>query len=784
MPDYDFKNISPYDFENLVRDLIQKELNITLECFTVGRDEGIDLRHSTNKETQTIIQCKHYAGTGFGKLYSNLKLEELVKVKKIAPKYYILATSIGLTPHNKKEIMKLFSPYISSEKDICGRDDLNNLLGKYPDIEKQHFKLWLTSQAVLDRILHSGVYNQTEIEIDNIRQKIKYYVRNRTFAESKEILEKKHYCIIAGIPGIGKTMLAELLSIEYLSNGYELIKIFGDISEAFEVFNLNRNQIFFYDDFLGQTSLENKFGKNEEQKLIMFIEIIIRSPNKRLILTTREYILNKAKGIYEKLNHVNYFTGEYLIHLVDYTELQKAEILFNHLYFSDLSSEYRDIIIRNKNYLKIIHHPNFNPRIIETMINNASKFGINSSNYLEEFLANLENPRKIWDHAFEYQLSESSRILLIVLISLPYETFIEDLEQTFNNLYKYKSINYGLRREDHAFRKSLKELEGSFIEFDRSKYRITVMFKNPSIRDFMQNHLKENRLLFEDLLNSITFFDQCQNLLEFITPKYLGKLLDCMSSTFKYKDCCVMHVDEIGGTPEENREYKEEAVVSLESRIVFTISVWNKFNKSEIAFKLIQKMLLSYAEIIDELNGQIDPRPTYEMDTSELAEFIGVLSINEIPISKKLYELLEPYFLKGIDGLRNYKNAINFIKLDPDHNSHGALMNLKEEFENYYQYYLRELNPEYVFKYDSLIMPFEEEIDEHISLLKEIGDIFNIDISFGISKLEKIRVMLVERKIESTNNPDSAYETSRDEKATYNDNEEEINNIFSHLDKT
>ena len=80
------------------------------------------------------------------------------------------------------------------------------------------------------------------------------------------MLEKKHYCIIAGIPGIGKTMLAEMLSFEYLSNGYELIKVFSDITEAFEVINQNNSQIFFYDDFLGQTSLEYTFGKNEEQK--------------------------------------------------------------------------------------------------------------------------------------------------------------------------------------------------------------------------------------------------------------------------------------------------------------------------------------------------------------------------------------------------------------------------------------------------------------------------------------------------------------------------------------
>ena len=40
------------------------------------------------------------------------------------------------------------------------------------------------------------------------------------------------------------------------------------------------------------------------------------------------------------MNHVNYFGEEYLIHLINYTELEKAQILFNYLYFSELPLEY------------------------------------------------------------------------------------------------------------------------------------------------------------------------------------------------------------------------------------------------------------------------------------------------------------------------------------------------------------------------------------------------------------------------------------------------------------
>ena len=41
---YDFRTLSPIDFELLVRDLLQAEFNITMESFGPGKDGGIDFR--------------------------------------------------------------------------------------------------------------------------------------------------------------------------------------------------------------------------------------------------------------------------------------------------------------------------------------------------------------------------------------------------------------------------------------------------------------------------------------------------------------------------------------------------------------------------------------------------------------------------------------------------------------------------------------------------------------------------------------------------------------------
>ena len=109
MPTYDFNTILSFsDFECLVRDLLQKHLKIHLECFTEGRDGGIDLRCSTSGKNAIIIQAKRYKD--FKSLMNELK-KEVSKVRKLNPRRYIIATSVGLSPDNKEDITIILSIY-------------------------------------------------------------------------------------------------------------------------------------------------------------------------------------------------------------------------------------------------------------------------------------------------------------------------------------------------------------------------------------------------------------------------------------------------------------------------------------------------------------------------------------------------------------------------------------------------------------------------------------------------------------------------------------------------
>jgi len=461
MPDYNFLNLSPPEFEDLTKDLLQKHFDIILETFTSGRDNGIDLRYSKSTIQNLIIQCKRYKD--YSSLIRNLQ-KEVSKVEKLKPTRYIISTSVGLTPNQKDIIANLFKPHILNTSDIFGLNDLNNLIGLYPEIEKQHFKLWLSSTNILDKILNSKILNQSNFEEEIVKETINIYVDNESYYKANEIIKDKKYVIISGIPGIGKTTLARILVYHYLANGFEEFIFLSDsINEAFALYKDGVKQIFLFDDFLGTNFLENKLSNNEEQRIVKFIERVSKSKDKIIIFTTREYILAQAKQKYDAFENASLEFAKCIIDLSHYTKIVKAKILFNHLYFSNLSGLHISNLLSNETYKTVIHHRNYNPRIIQTITNDNIWKTIEPSNFSNKFLEFIENPISVWKHVFENQISKLSQCVLANLMTAGTPILLEELKLITQNFAKRHSSKYGIIYSEIELKKTVKELENTFI---------------------------------------------------------------------------------------------------------------------------------------------------------------------------------------------------------------------------------------------------------------------------------------------------------------------------------
>jgi len=772
MPNYDFKTLSPIDFEILVRDLLQKELQLTLESFAPGPDTGVDFRYISGPGSQLIVQCKHYADSTFSTLYSRLKNHELEKVNHLSPQRYIFATSQRLTVPRKKRIKQLFEPFIQTESDIYGREDLNNLLSKFREVERNTFKLWLSSSVVFDRLFRSRSMNLSRETLSKIQRDAKFYVQNESFRAAVKILERHNFCLIVGVPGIGKTMLAEMLLLRYHSRHWEIIKIESDISEARDAEYSNTKRIFYYDDFLGQASLADKFKKNEDQSLLDFIVALKRSRVSKLILTTREYILNSTKLVYEKIDRARFDVETCTVDLASYTRLNRAQILFNHIYFSQLSKKYKRALLQDRAYLQIIDHPNYNPRIIEYMTDRDRLRGTSRSKYISRFIATLDNPEELWRHAFTSQILPESRILLMILVTLPRQIFLEDLTTAFTS-YCDKNSNDN-RDPSDMLRRALKELEGSFIASSKSADKIYVEFQNPSVRDFLQNYLAGNWTELRRIIVAIASFDQlfwlwenqdAKNSFRFrkiiklrLSAEYLKAL---ESSLFLPTFSLQSHWNF------DKPIVKYRSGVSLERRISLIVSV-TKFLKNRPSQNLLNGFLQKLRKALD--SGNVD----LSYIVTLLRELKGHIAREEW---KDLASKTKLLLLNNLQDLDDFRVLLSFADTFPNGISSKEMSNVRRAFPGSARRYVI---------YDLNI----DDPDEYRTYAREIesmADQLDVDVTETLDDIEQAAWEL-EQQAEDTEDDDDVDDeptsAESDTQRYYREEvpDREIDSIFSALD--
>lgn len=537
MANYDFHTLSPSDFEILVRDLLEAEHRWRLEAFGHGRDGGIDLRAST-AGGKVVVQCKHYLGSTFSDLRSSAR-REVPKMDKEQPDRYLFVTSQALNRTQKDTLATDLKPWLSDTIDLLAQVDINGLIARHPTVEQQHFKLWLASTTILERIVQSGVWERSEALLEDIRDRVKLYVVTGSFKAARELLDQKHIAVLTGSPGVGKSMLAEMLALGYWYEGWQVVSVGTDVDDAWDAYKSGRKQVFLYDDFLGQTDLSERRAK--DSWIIRFMDRVARSSDKRLVMTTRSQILQQTRLISEPIARADFRVIECVVKIADYGAVQRARMLYNHLYFSMLPRGVVRDYAAKSSYWEVVNHKNFSPRILELVIKRSHSSADDLARTLNH---TLDHPLDLWRIIFNEGLSDLGQEITLTLASFSvYGATSGDLKALLQKDSK-----------PTEFTSALRVLEGTFVRVEKNHDGVVMIaYANPSVRDFVLAFLNEEPDYLIGIISEAIHLTQISTLLEYATSEVGGKLRfpDCADTVTRRQAIIARKVMDLVASEEE-----------------------------------------------------------------------------------------------------------------------------------------------------------------------------------------------------------------------------------------
>lgn len=479
MSKYRLNDLGWYQFERVVQSLLKSKCGLTLESWGKNKDWGRDAFSSNplrfpfeeQNDGPFIFQVKFVenAFSSDQKLFKQLENSVNAEIKSIQirkqkeksinPKYYTLITNFPLTSGQRTGLGMLVRNELSdSQIIIWGESDVSDLLDQNPHI-RQSFPQILGLQdldKLIDDVINRDIKLRSEDIIENAKECVEIFVPTNAYRKCLEYIKNNNFVVIEGPPEVGKTVIAWMVSLLFLTNGYEAF-LCNRPEDFFKVYRKEKCQIFVADDAFGRTEYDITRGRQWEEDL----DKILRKIDKDhiLIWTSRKHIFERALHQMDLQGKANNFPhkADLIVDAADLSIEEKALMLYRHAKRAKLD-EVKKRIIRKQAKIIVMHEyltPERIRYLVEDYFSKNQIKEMNTDNIRNEIREVIRKPTDRMKKTFD-ALSLSHKLVLLTLLGESDNVSEEELHNSFNK-------KYGKDLDGESFDDLLVDLSESFI---------------------------------------------------------------------------------------------------------------------------------------------------------------------------------------------------------------------------------------------------------------------------------------------------------------------------------
>lgn len=345
-----------------------------------------------------------------------------------------------------------------------------------------------------------------------------------------------------------------------------------------------------------------------------------------------------------------------------YTPIVRAEILYNHVFHSDLPRKNKSAFSSPAVYNRIIGHRNFNPRLVALSLHIDRADDEAPSVTIDNVLANLDNPVRIWDHIVQNQLSVSEVQLLEVLFPLPNNTILTDVYTAWLG-YTGRSDS---TESNRMFRRSIKTLDATMVHVSLRGSSPCLSYHNPSVRDYMRGYISERPNVLAETIEKAVFFEQISGIWN--ASESAGRIARILGGyTDRIVDAAFRLLD---GLAPSTREYS--LGFGIESRCLVCLKIAEGVSSEGLAIRVIEALNST------DLSSVAD-------DGDDLVELVYVLARSPFDIARgarvRVAEQVVEWVTSDVSDFENAIHAERLISEMGDFAPPGALQSIEESMD-------------------------------------------------------------------------------------------------------